>query len=149
MRCSCGCHALYSIISYALSFINYVIYNIHSYRCSPPPPPSSSSSLLTKIGEVDDFCMKMPGFDVRYWSPHYASTSCLAQAQCATIRMSTDTLPCRGHSMCLLFICCSFPSLLIYSMLRIAYTWPRVPCLCYIMYHHCQLFITHTAIYLE
>ena len=52
-------------------------------------PLSSSVSWHTKIGEIDDFCIKMHGFEVRFWVYNYAPTPCFAHAQCATIRMNT------------------------------------------------------------
>ena len=51
--------------------------------------PLSSSSWHTKIGEVDDICIKMHGFEVRFGGYHYATFSCLAHAQCTTVRMNT------------------------------------------------------------
>ena len=65
----------------------------HIYRCPSPdrcPPPSSSTSWHTEIGEIDDiFVSKMHGFEVRSGGHHYATTSCLAHAHCATIGMNT------------------------------------------------------------
>ena len=67
-----------------------VEYCIHSNRRSCPnrrSPPSSSSSWHTKIGEIDDFfCIR----NAWIWGQILSQpTSCLARAQCATIRTNT------------------------------------------------------------
>ena len=66
-------------------------YRIHSNRGSYPnrrSPPFTIKLLAHKIGEVDDFVLKMHGFEVKFKAHHYAPVSWLAHAQCATIRMN-------------------------------------------------------------
>ena len=35
------------------------------------------------------YVSEMHEFEVKFWAHHYATTSCLAHAQCGTIRMNT------------------------------------------------------------
>ena len=60
-------------------------------------PSSSSSSWHTRIGEIDDFCIKNTWICGQIWVYHYAPASCLAHTQCATIRMNMVYHSCYIH----------------------------------------------------
>ena len=57
--------------------VTYTVFiQIDAHALIDAHPPAPSSSWHTKIGEIDDFCIKMHGFEVKFQAHHYAPTSC-------------------------------------------------------------------------